>query len=196
MNLESTGCDKWLQRFFCQKLANICSFVVIRIIVKQKKISIAERNWMNPLNALQEAIHYSFIKFFIYCFSVWYEFFVYYAIKVQKNYQHVLEVGPFEFQFLRPRRCLTSPFRTLSLYFGVIGKTPGLISRNNFVKNFLSAFVIAIKLWQDASRSLLSLLRCQGVWNKTCTQLSLSKIFFQNPKKYRLGDVQRFCFRS
>jgi len=36
--------------------------------------------------------------------------------------------------FLRPRGCLTNPFRTLSLCFGVIGKTPGLISRNNFVK--------------------------------------------------------------
>jgi len=35
------------------------------------------------------------------------------------------------------------------------------------------------------------LLGCQGVWNKTCTQLSLSQIFFQNPKNYSLGDVQR-----
>jgi hypothetical protein len=29
--------------------------------------------------------------------------------------------------------CLTNPIRTLSLCFGVIGKTPDLISRNNFV---------------------------------------------------------------
>jgi hypothetical protein len=34
-----------------------------------------------------------------------------------------------EFQFLRPTECLTNPFRTLSLCFGVIGKIPGLISR-------------------------------------------------------------------
>jgi hypothetical protein len=34
---------------------------------------------------------------------------------------------------------------------------------------------------------------CQGVWNKTCTQLSLSQILFQNLKNYSLGDVQRFC---
>ena len=40
-----------------------------------------------------------------------------------------------EFQFLRPRECLTNPFRTLSLCFGVIGRTPGLIASNNFVKN-------------------------------------------------------------
>jgi hypothetical protein len=29
-----------------------------------------------------------------------------------------------------------------------------------------------------------------------CTQLSLSKILFQNPKNYSLGDVQRFCYHS
>jgi len=86
------------------------------------------------LNALQEAIHYSFIKFYIYCFSFWYEFFVHCALRVEKNYQHGLDAKPLEFQFLRPRGYLTNPFRTLSLCFGVIGKTPGLISRNNFVK--------------------------------------------------------------
>ena len=38
-------------------------------------------------------------------------------------------------------------------------------------------------------------LRCQGEWNTTCTQLSLSQILFQNPKN-SLGDVQRFCYHS
>jgi hypothetical protein len=52
----------------------------------------------------------------------------------QKNYQHCLDVGPSEFQFLRPKGCLTNPFRTLSLCFGFVGKTPGLISLNNFAK--------------------------------------------------------------
>jgi len=41
--------------------------------------------------------------------------------------------------------------------------------------------------------SIFPLLRCQGVWIKTCTQLSLSQILFQNSKNYSLGDVQRFC---
>jgi hypothetical protein len=59
---------------------------------------------------------------------------VHYALRVEKNYQHDLHVRPLEFQFLRPRGCLTNPLRTLSLCFGVIRKTPGLISRNNFVK--------------------------------------------------------------
>ena len=48
--------------------------------------------------------------------------------------------------------------------------------------------------WQDVT--IYPLLRCQGVWNKTCTQLSLSQIFFQNPKNDSLGDVQRFCYHS
>jgi len=71
--------------FWGQKLANTCSFVGGRIIVQQEKISRAERSWINPLNALQEVIHYSFIKFCIYCSSLWYEFFVHYAKKVEKK---------------------------------------------------------------------------------------------------------------
>jgi len=73
------------------------------IIVQQEKISRAERSWTNPLNALQEAIHYSFIKLCIYCFSLWYEFFMHYALIVEKKYQHGLDAGPLEFKFLRPR---------------------------------------------------------------------------------------------
>ena len=44
--------------------------------------------------------------------------------------------------------------------------------------------------------SIFPLLRCQGVWNKTCTQLSLSQMLFHNLKNYSLGDVQRFCYHS
>jgi hypothetical protein len=65
-----------------QKLPNTSNFFGGRFIVQQEKISIAERSWTNPLNALQEAIHYSFIKFRIYSFSLWYEFFVHYALRV------------------------------------------------------------------------------------------------------------------
>jgi len=98
-----------------------------------RNISRAECSWTNPLIALQEAVHYSFITFSIYCFTLWYEFFVHYALRVEKNYQRGLDAGPLEFQFLRLRGCLTNPFRTLSLCFGVIGKTPGFIFCNNFV---------------------------------------------------------------
>ena len=45
----------------------------------------------NPLNALQEAIHYSFIKFYIYCFYLWYEFFVHNAMRVGKKTSSVYD---------------------------------------------------------------------------------------------------------
>jgi hypothetical protein len=51
-----------------------------------------------------------------------------------------------EFQFLRPRGCLTNRFRALSLRFGVINK-------------YLFASAIAIMCWQEVSRSSL----CSGV---------------------------------
>ena len=66
INLKSTGARKVCNIFLGQKLANTCSFVGKRIIVQQEKISTAEGSWTNPMNALQEAIHYSFIKICIY----------------------------------------------------------------------------------------------------------------------------------
>ena len=87
---------------------------------------------------------------------------------------------PLEFQFLWTRGCLINPFKTLSLCFGIIGKTPGLISCNNFVKK-----IICISHCNNVLArcdSIFPLLRCQGMWKKTCTQLSLSQILFQNLK--------------
>jgi hypothetical protein len=66
--------------------------------MQQEKISTAERSWTNPLNALLNAIHYSFIKFCIYCFSLWYEFFVHYHSSSQ-------------FWTVTSRHILPSPFR-------------------------------------------------------------------------------------
>ena len=60
-------------------------------------------------------------------------------LESRKKLLHDLDAGPLEFQFLRPRGCLTNPFRNLSLCFEVTDKTPGLISRNNFVKKILDA---------------------------------------------------------
>jgi len=42
--------------------------------------------------------------------------------------------------------------------------------------------------------SIFPLLRCQGVRNKTCTQLSLSQILFQNQKNYSLGMFKDSAF--
>jgi hypothetical protein len=82
-----------------QKLASSCSFVGKRIIVQQEKISRAECSWTNPMNALQEAIRNSFIKFCIYCFSLWYEFFVHYALKVEEVINMVLMWDLWNFSF-------------------------------------------------------------------------------------------------
>jgi len=108
------------------------------------------------------------------------------SLESRKIYRNGLDAGPMEFQFLRPRGCLTNQFRTPSLCFGVIGKTPGLISRNKFVKQI---FVFIGHRGNVLARgySIFPLLRCQGVWNNTCTQFSLSQILFQNPKNYSLG---------
>ena len=43
---------------------------------------------------------------------------------------------------------------------------------------------------------IFPLLRCQGAWNKMCTQLCISQILFQNPTKYSVEDIQRFCYHS
>jgi len=173
------GCNIFLGK----KLANTCSFVGGHIVVPQEKISTAERSWTNLLNALQEAIHYFFIKFCIYSFSLWYEFFVHCALRVKKklstwSQDHVDNAGPLEFQFLWPRGCLTNPSRSLSVYFGVIGKTPGLISHNNFVRKI---FVCLTHHDNVLARCdlIFPWLRCEGVWSKMCTQLSISQILLE-----------------
>jgi hypothetical protein len=85
INLKSKGVIKGCNIFCVQKLANTCSFVGGHIIVQQEKISRAECCWTNLMNALQEVIDYSFTKFSIYCFSLWYEFFVHYALGVKEK---------------------------------------------------------------------------------------------------------------
>jgi hypothetical protein len=88
---------------------------------------------------------------------------------------------------------MSYPFRVLSFCFGVKGKTPGLISRKNFVKN------ICIDHRDNVLArcvSIFPLLRCQGFSNKMCTQICSSLFLFQNQKNYSVGDVQRFCYYS
>ena len=158
--------------------------------MQQEKISRADRSWTNTLNVLQEAIHHSLIKFCIYCFSFWYEFFVKYAWGVEKMNQHDLDEGPLEFQFLRPTGCLTNPFRTLSLCFGVIGKIPPVI----ILLKKLSQSIIAIMSWQDVTRSSL----CSGVkerGTKRAHNFLFPKSSFRILRT-SLRDVQKFCYNS
>jgi hypothetical protein len=165
-----------------------------RITVQQEKISTAERSWTNPSNALQEAIPYSFIKFCMYCFSLWYEFFVHCALTVEKKINMVLTRNFCDFSFFGRGDVSLTQSEFLSLCFGVTGKTPGLIYRNNFVKEIFVC--IGHRDVLARSDSIFPLLRDQGVWNKTCTQRSLPQILFQNPKNYSRMEVHRFYYHS
>jgi len=86
-------------------------------------------------------------------------------------------------------------YSELLLCFGVIDKTPGLTSHNNFVKKIFVCISYCNNVLARCD-SIFPLLRCQGVWNKPCTQLSLFQTLFQNPKNYSLRDVQKFCYHS
>ena len=147
----------------------------------------------NPLNALQEATHYSFTKFCIYCFSLWYEFCVHCALRVEKIISMVLMWDLWNFSFLGRGMSHQSIQNSVALFRGHTQNTRS-ISHNNFVKKILSASANAIMSWQDVTRFSL----CSGV--KECgtkrAHNFLSQILFQIPKNYCLGDDQRFCYHS
>ena len=180
------GCN-----IFCgKKLAKTCSFVDGRIVVQQKKVSRAERSWTDPKDVRQQAIQYCFIKFWIYCFFPPVRILCALRLESRTNSQ----CGTFGI-LVSSAEGMTHLLIQMSLCFGVTSKTTGLISHNNFASNI---FVCIGHRDNVLARrdSIFPLLRCQAVWNKTCTQLSLSQIIFQNPKNYSLGDVQTFCYHS
>jgi hypothetical protein len=138
-----------------------------RIIVNNNKNLGAERTWANPLNALQEAILCNILHLLFFPL-VWIISAL--CLENRKKLSKWPWCGTLEFHFLRPRGCLTNPFRILSLCFGIIGKTPGLISHNNFVNDIFVCIGHRDNVLARCD-SVFPLLRCQGVWNQTCTQL-------------------------
>ena len=161
--------------------------------MQHEKISTAERSRTNPLNVIQEAIHYSFIKFCNYRFSLWYEFFVHFALRVEKIINMVLMQDLWNFSFDGQGDISPTHSELCRFVSGSQAKHQASSPVIILLKK-LFASAIAIMSWQDDS--IFPLLMCKGVWNKTCTQLYLSKILFQNPKCYSLGDVRRFCYHS
>ena len=123
--------------FWGQKLANTCRFVAGCIIVQQEKILRAEHSQTDPLNAFQTAIHYSFIKFCIYCFSLWYEFFVQYALRVEKKLSIWSWCRTFGISVSLAEGVSHQTIQDTVALFRGIGKTPGLTSHNNFVKKIV-----------------------------------------------------------
>jgi hypothetical protein len=159
IKLQSTGSDKGSQHFFGSKIGKqlqLCGRAHYRTTRKnldsrtQLDKSIECASGGDPL-LLYKILHLLFFTLLRILCAL--------CLVSRKNYQHVLDSGPLEFQFLLPTGYLTNPFRTLSLSFWVIGKTPGLISRNNFVKKKFSLSAIAIMSWQDVTPSSL----CSGV---------------------------------
>jgi len=164
--------------------------------MQQVKFLRAEHSWRNPINALQEAIHYSFKNF---------------AFTIFPSGKNSLCTTPQESKKLSTWSW-DGTFG-FSIFFGWGDVSPTQSELYHFVlgsrakhqvssptrillkKKFLSASAITIMSWQDTTRSSLCK-RCQGVWNKTCAQLSPSQILFQNLKNYSLGDVQRICYHS
>jgi len=168
INLESTGVKKGCNIFLGSKIGKHLELRVWAHYHATRKNLESRTQLDEPGECTSGDDPLLLYKICIYCFSLWYKFFVHYSLRVEKNYQHGLDAGPLEFQFLRLRECLTNPFRTLLLCFGVIGKKPGLNSRNNFVKKI---FVCIGHHDNVVARcdSIFPLLWCQGVWNKTCT---------------------------
>jgi len=175
------------------KFANTYSFEGGRIIVQQEKLSREKRSWTNPLNDLQEAIHYCFIKFCIYCFSLWFGFFVHYDLRVE-NLSTFSWCGTFGISVSLAEGKSHHPIQNSVASFGVTGKTPGLFSRNNLLEICLSASAIAITSCQDVPRTSL----CSSA--KQCeTKLHTNfpfQILFQNPENYSVRDGQYFCYHS
>ena len=99
-----------------------------------------------------------------------------------------------EFQFLQPRGCLTNLLRTLSLCFGVIDKTPGLTSHNNFVKK-ISVCIGYCNNVLARCDSIFPLLRFQECGRKCAHNFLFSKLSFRI-QRTSLRDVQRFCYHS
>jgi len=92
----------------------------------------------------------------------------------------------FQCSFFRPRGCLTNPFRTLSLCFGVTGKTPSFISRNNFVKKIF-VFIGHCDNVLTRCDSIFPLLRCQGCGTKRAHNFLFPKSSFRIRRTIVLG---------
>jgi hypothetical protein len=80
-----------------------------------------------------------------------YEFFVHYALRVE-NLSTWSWCGTFEISVSSTERMSHQPIQKSVALFRGHRQTPGIISRNNSVKNFLSALAITIMSWQDVTR--------------------------------------------
>ena len=149
--------------------------------MQQEKNLGAERSWINPLNVLEDTIHYSFIKFCIYCFSLWYKFSVHSSLRVEKFINMVLMQDLWNFSLFG--RGDVSPTHSELCCFVLGSQAKHQVSSPVII--LLKKIFVCIGHRDNVLArcdSIFPLLRCQVVWNKTCTQLSLSQILFQKLK--------------
>jgi len=169
------GCNNFLG----QKLAKACSFVGWRRKNLEGRTQLDEpvgcASAGNPL-LLYKILHLLFFPLARILCAL--------RLESRKKYQQDLDAEPLEFQFIRLRGCLTNPFRTLSICFGVTGKTPGPISRNNFVKKILSVTSIATMSWQDVTRPALC-----SIFKECGTKRAHNFLFPKSPFRIRITTV-------
>ena len=124
------------------------------MIVQQEKISRAERSWTNALNALQEAIHFSFIKFCIYC-SCGTNYLRTTPWESKKIINMVLVRDLWNFSFFG--RGDVSPTHTELCRFVSGSQAKHQVSSPVIIllTKFLSASAITIMSWQDVTRPSL-----------------------------------------
>jgi len=163
--------------------------------MQQEKISRAERSWANPLNALQETIHYSFIKFCIYCSPSGTNSLCTTPWESKKIINMVLLRDLWNFSFFGRGDVSPTHSEICRFVSGSQAKHQVSFSVIILLKIFLSASVIAIMSWQDVTRSSL----CSGV--KECgTKWAHNFLFPKSSFRIRrttvLRDVQRFCYHS
>ena len=135
-------------------------------------MSRADCSWTNPLNALQEAIHYTFIEFCVYCFLLWYKFFVHYALRVEKIINMIMMRDLWNFSFFG--RGGVSPTHSELCRFVSGSQAKHQVSSPVIIllTKFLSASAITIMSWQDVTRPSL----CSG--DKKCGTKRAHSFFF------------------
>ena len=112
------------------------------------------------------------------------------ALRVEKKLSTWSWCGTFGISFSSAEGMSPQPIQNYVALFRVTGKTPGLVSRNNFVlKKILSASVITIMSCKYVTRPSL----CSGVKENGTKRAHnfLSQILFQN-SKILLSFLMRF----
>jgi len=125
----------------------------VGILSCNKKISRAERSWTNPLNAFQEAIHYSCIQFCIYCFPSGTNSLCTTPCESKKFINVFLMRDLWNFSFFG--RGDVSPTHSELCRFVSGSQAKHQVSSpvTILLKKKLSASAIAMMTWQDVTRS-------------------------------------------